>query len=85
MDEYLLKLANRHGVKFTFHYRVTTEDAIASLVAHRLGIAIIPWSEPQLSGYQVNHFSLPDADYNRYIYLTTLKGHDAYGASRRFI
>lgn len=85
MDEMLQEVAGRRNSSLTFSYRAPTEDAIASLVEHGFGCALIPWSDVIMETYQIQRLPLPGDSITRHMYLTTLKGENCQGAAKRFI
>lgn len=85
VDRLLQKIANEHGFRFHFRYRAPTENAIASLVEHGLGWAVLPWSPVLMKNSPLPCSPLPTPGYTRKMYLTTLAGRESCGAARRFI
>ena len=85
MDLFLQELAGRHGGRLRFAYRAPTETAIAALVAHGLGRAVIPWSPRVAGSYPVDCYSFPEGDPIRRLYLTTLRGQENHGAAGRLV
>ena len=84
MDVFLTRVAEENQVRLQFVYRAPTERAIASLVEHGLGDAVIPWSDSELSGFQLNRFPVPGTPYTREIFLTMMRGRERGGAAGRF-
>lgn len=85
MDRFLQRLAEQQGVQLSFRYRAPTEDAIASLVEHGLGCAVISWSESLLKTFRIVRYPVPGGPYVRNMYLTTLKAEKPVGAAAQFI
>lgn len=85
LDRRLRKMAEEQGVTLSFVYRAPTEDAIASLVEHGFGCAVIPWSESLKAGYRIAQFPLPGGPYTRELFLTTLRSQVPQGAAARFV
>ena len=85
MDRILSRIAVREHLTLNFKYRAPTEHAIASLVDHGLGSALIPWSDILMRDFNIYPHPLPGGNDSRMIYLTTLRRQQPLGAAARFI
>jgi DNA-binding transcriptional LysR family regulator len=78
------EIEQKEQVQFHYAYCAPHEEAIASLVAHGFGCAIVPWVDG-LANYAVSCRKLPSADYKQRIYMSFRKGIRLTGAAGRFV
>ena len=84
MAQMLEHIAASEQVTLSFAYRAPNEEAIAALVSHGFGFAVVP-RVTTLRHYAVSCHPLPGSGHVRQIYLTTLKNRRCTGAARRFM
>ena len=84
MAQMLEHIAASEQVTLSFAYRAPNEEAIAALVSHGFGFAVVP-RVTTLQHYDVSCHPLPGSGHIRQIYLTTLKNRRCTGAARRFM
>lgn len=84
MARMLEHIATAEQVALSFAYRAPNEEAIAALVSHGFGFAVVP-QVTTLRHYAVSCHPLPGSGHVRQIYLTTLKNRRCPVAARRFM
>ncbi len=85
LDRMMCDISAKYGVSFRYAYRATAEEGIVSLVEHGFGRAIMPWSAALMKKYAVSRGELPEGDYARDVFLTTLRGRELSGAAAQFV
>jgi DNA-binding transcriptional LysR family regulator len=76
-------IEEKEQIALHYAYCAPHEEAIASLVAHGFGYAIVPQVD-SLSHYAVRCLPLPTSEYTQRIYLSSQKGIRLTGAAARF-
>ncbi|HCT90348.1 MAG TPA: LysR family transcriptional regulator [Lachnospiraceae bacterium] len=84
MAQMLEHMAATEHITLSYVYRAPNEEAIAALVSHGFGFAVVP-RVTTLQHYTVSCHPLPGNGHVRQIYLATLKNRRCTGAARRFM
>jgi DNA-binding transcriptional LysR family regulator len=84
MRTLMKEIERKEQIQFHYAYCAPHEEAIASLVAHGFGYAVVPKVD-SLANYEVSCQKLPTTDYKQCIYMSFLKGSRRMGATERFV
>ena len=85
MEQILSSVAREQEIRFRFSLRAPNEDAIAALVEHQMGCAVIPWTRA-MEHYRIRRCPLPGGNYSRNTCIAVLKSDSGRGeAADRFL
>ena len=85
MEQILSSVAREQEIRFRFSLRAPNEDAIAALVEHQMGCAVIPWTRA-MEHYRIRRCPLPGGSYSRNTCIAVLKSDSGRGeAADRFL
>ena len=85
MEQILSAVAREQEIRFRFSLRAPNEDAIAALVEHQMGCAVIPWTRA-MEHFRIRRCPLPGGSYSRNTCIAVLKSDSGRGeAADRFL